>query len=167
MSIDFDVFTARFPVLTERFRQNYSAPTIAEWYDHLDEHLTTKEFDSAVTFFFRSKEKFMPTSADVIEHVEARRPTQVFNALEAVKVRTIGELEQALKEEPREDRRQRIQEELQQILDAKARALTSLTQTVKSSRMTSVGKTLDTTGWTEDPILNAELKNQESQHENF
>lgn len=140
MSIDFDVFRAKFPVLTERFRQNFSAPTLAEWYDYLDQNLTTEEFLAVVRHFFQSELDFMPKPRDLVEYAESKRPRECFTALEAAKEKAFVDMSP---------------EEQQAHLAAIARARAMVKNI--GNGMTAIGKALDTSGWAQDPILSKEL----------
>jgi len=147
--IDFPVFQKHFSVLQERFNKEFSVPTLDQWYASLREKLSNEEFIAAVNHAF-TEEDFFPSPKRLIELGELHRPREYFTAIEAVKEVAFVDMS------PEE-------QQAQLAAIAKARLI------VKNigNSMTSLGKTLDTTGWTEDPILNAELKNQESRHENF
>ncbi len=140
MSIDFDVFRAKFPILTERFRQNFSAPTLAEWYDYLDENLTTEEFLAVVKHFFRSELDFMPKPRDLVEYAESKRPREYFTAIEAVKEKAFVDM---------------THEEQQAHLAAIAKARAMLKNI---GGMNPIGKALDASVWAQDPILSKELR---------
>ena len=147
--IDFPVFQKHFSVLQERFGKEFSVPTLDQWYASLREKLSNEEFIAAVNRAF-AEEDFFPSPKRLIELGETYRPRKYFTALEAVKETAFVDMS------PEEQ-----QEQLAAI--AKARKLVVNIGT----SMTSLGKTLDTTDWTEDPILNAELKSQKEHNENF
>ena len=147
--IDFPVFQKHFSVLQERFNKEFSVPTLDQWYASLREKLSNEEFIAAVNHAF-AEEDFFPSPKRLIELGELHRPREYFTAIEAVKEVAFVDMSS---------------EEQQALLAAIAKA--KLVVKNIGNNMTSVGKTLDTTGWSEDPILNAELKSQESRHENF
>ena len=150
MSIDPNVFTEFFTILTDHFGKKYSDPTIREWFVFLNGKISTDEFVLTARHFFQGDYEFMPKPKSFVDFAESRRTKPIFTALEAQKDLPVYEL---MTEEEKVAYRA-----AQEAVKAKLRLLFGMTKAEKAKP--------DRSQWANDPILSQEMQGDDS-HENF
>ncbi|MBD2019397.1 hypothetical protein H6F43_04260 [Leptolyngbya sp. FACHB-36] len=64
--IDKEVFSKWFTILSERFRQSFSGPTIAVYYEFLGPKLSTEQFEAVARYLFGGDGSSLPSPPEIV-----------------------------------------------------------------------------------------------------